>query len=132
MGLSWYHDIRNALRIFLTTLINKPIFEVSILFIGDFDERMAEEGLTIRKTYKYFYRGREAKIEEKFSPDKALIKFSDIETIIGDIFSKWFEFRSTHKVVSELYSEEFYKPIYVNSSFLNYVQALEQDIGIPN
>jgi hypothetical protein len=124
-GLNWYNETRNTLHLFLTTMINKPVSEMSVVFTGDVDERLAEEGLTIRKTYKYFYRSDAAKVEETFRADQALIKFSDIETNIGEMISKWFEFRDNHKIVSELYSEQFYKPSYVNSSFLNALQTLE-------
>lgn len=125
MDLKWFSGVMNALRILLATFINKPIFETSIVFYGEYDTAWDDDEIMIRHKYMYFFRSGKMNVDENFNPQKSLIKFKDIENNISNIIYNWFKFRDNHKVVLELYSEEFYKPIYVDSSFLSYVQALE-------
>lgn len=124
-NIEWYRQIINSVRILLTTLINKPVYDTSIIYYGDFDTTWNENESKIRHQYMHFRTLRKMNIEENFKFEKSLIKFDDIKDNIDVILNNWFSFRENYKIVLELYSEEFYKPMYVNSSFLSYVQALE-------
>ncbi len=123
--LDWYKQKINAIRSLLTTLINQPIYETCVIYYGDFDTTWDEEENKRRYRYMHFRTVRKMKLKDKFNPMSALIKFDDIEGNINVIMNNWFKFHQNYKVVLELYSDEFYKPMYLNSSFLSYIQSLE-------
>lgn len=124
-NIGWYMQTISAIRSFLTTLVNQPIYETCVIYLGDFNTTWDEEENKIRHRYMHFRTVRKMKLKEKFNSRSALIKFADIEENINFILNNWFKFHNDYKTVLELYSDEFYKPMYINSSFLSYVQSLE-------
>lgn len=123
-NLEWFLDISHSLKNLLTLIINQPIYIIRYNFYGDIDTTI-EGNEKYRKKYCYFRTVKNLAIKSKFDESNAFVKFRDIEESFELIINNWFKVQTEYETIFDLYTSEFYKTKYINSSFLSAVQSLE-------
>lgn len=123
-NLEWFLDVSHSLKNLLTLIINQPIHIIRYNFYGDIDTTIGGNE-KYRKKYCYFRTVRNLTIKPKFEESSAFVKFRDIEDSFEFIINNWFKVQAEYETIFDLYTSEFYKTRYINSSFLSAIQSLE-------
>ncbi|WP_226619757.1 HEPN domain-containing protein [Cytobacillus firmus] len=122
--LSWFSSNMYILKDLLNLFIGHATYFESIAFYGE-EQKMEHTDKMYRKKYMYFFRQNKSKLKEKFNWSDVIVNFNDIENGLNNILNFWFEKHSALEVVYNLHFDEFYKDMYINTTFLNTVQILE-------
>lgn len=122
--LSWFLTKMHLLQDILNLFIGHATYFESIIFYGE-EEQLKHTEKKFRKKFMYFIRQGKSKIKSKFHRHDVIVNFKDIEQNLNNIFNSWFEKHNELEVVYDLHFDEFYRDLYINTSFLNTVQVLE-------
>ncbi|MEC1011539.1 ApeA N-terminal domain 1-containing protein [Bacillus altitudinis] len=122
--LTWFRTNMYLLKDILNLFIGHAIYFESIIFYGE-EERFEYTDKKPRKKYMYFFRQDKPKIKSKLHWYDVIVSFKDIELNLSDILNSWFEKHNELEVVYDLHFAEFYKDLYINTSFLNTIQIIE-------
>ena len=122
--LSWFSTNMYLLKDIFNLFIGHATYFESIIFYGE-EEQIEHTDKKPRKKYMYFFKQNKSKIKNKFHWHDVIVNFKDIEQDLGKILNSWFEKHDELEVVYDLHFDEFYKDLYINTSFLNTIQILE-------
>lgn len=122
--LEWFFDVSHSMKNLLTLIINQPIYITRYFLYGEIDNSI-EGNEKYRKKYSYFRTMKNITIKEKFNETNTFIMYRDIEHLFSTIINNWFQLKDEYETIFDLYTSEFYKTRYLNSSFLSAVQSLE-------
>lgn len=104
---------------FLSLGIGEPVRPLYV--IGQTKKQMEEK---IPRT-EIFYRDI-VKVSKRSDPQRMLFTFNDIKDNFEFLLKRWFEKEKSLRDIYDLYFAELYNPhLYIENSFLNFVQALE-------
>ncbi|WP_163583417.1 HEPN domain-containing protein [Gracilibacillus saliphilus] len=119
-NLEWFIENNDVIKKLLNLFIGHPINYENITFYGE-----KEIQTNSRKKYLLFLPQKDIKIKKKISIHDFVINYKDIEDSLENIFNLWFEKQAKLQTVFNLYFSEFYKDMYLETSFLDTVQTLE-------
>lgn len=122
--LSWFRTNMYLLKDLLHLFIGHAVYIESIVFYGE-EEKSEHADYVYRKKYMYFFRQNKSKLKKKFHWSDVIVNFNNIEDGLNKILNFWFEKHTALEVVYDLHFDEFYKDMYINTTFLNTVQILE-------
>lgn len=118
--LNWFKEKMHIIKNLFNLFIGHPINFEDITFYGEYDKEMES-----RKKYKLFFRQKGVKIKGKVNTTDFVINYGDVKESMENIFINWFEKQDKLKTVFNLYFSDFYREIYLETTFLNAVQTLE-------
>lgn len=118
-NLDWFIDNNNILKNLFNLFIGLPISYENIMLYGEEIKKKS------RKKYMLFIRQKSINVKEKVHSNDFVINYKDIEGNLEEIFNLWFEKQNQLQTVFNLYFSDFYKDIYLETTFLNAVQTLE-------
>lgn len=123
-NLLWFRTNMYLLKDLLNLFIGHATYFESIIFYGE-GEQIEKIGNKPRKKFMYFFRQDKSKLKEKFHWHDVIINFKDISKDLDRILNSWFEKQQILEVVYDLHFGEFYKDLYIETTFLNTTQVLE-------
>lgn len=122
-GFDWFYENMFLLKDLFSLFIGHGLYFQDIKFFGE--EIMLDSSKTFRKPYKYFFRQNKIKVKSKFDWSDIMVEFSEVEDDFSNVINMWFEKHQVLQTVYEFYFSNFYKEIYLDTTFLNTVQTLE-------
>ncbi|MBK5444163.1 HEPN domain-containing protein [Peribacillus sp. TH24] len=120
----WFFDNMFVLKDLFSLFIGQAIYFENITFFGE-EKNTRDSSQVYRKNYKYFFGQYKSKLKSNFTSFDIMIDFSDVEDNFSSILNFWFEKHNVLQTVYELYFSNYYKDIYLDTTFLNTVQTLE-------
>ncbi|MBN3556059.1 hypothetical protein JYA63_17400 [Fictibacillus nanhaiensis] len=123
-NLQWYRTNMYLLKNLFHLFIGHPLYFDSLVFYGE-KEKLRNSDDYVRKQYFYFFGQDKSKLKKKFNWSDVIVNFNDVEHHLSNILNHWFEKHDKLEVVYDLHFDEFYKDIYINTTFLNTIQVLE-------
>mgnify|MGYP007039430566 CR=1 FL=1 len=122
--MKWLERNSFLLKDLLSLFIGQAIYLKNVFYYGEEIQSETNEK-PYKPRYSFFFRQFKTKFKPNFTQLDILVPFSDIEQKFSSIIELWYEKQERLKTVTNLYFSEFYKDIYINTTFLNMVQTLE-------
>lgn len=123
-SLSWFQTNMYLLKDLLNLFIGHATYFESVILYGE-EEPIDGTDLKPRKEYMYFFKQNKSKLKEKFYWHDVIANFNDISGDLEEILNLWFRKHEMLEVVYNIHFGEFYKDIYIETTFLNTIQVLE-------
>src|SRR5699024_186469 len=118
----WFMDILFKTRDLYTLFIGYPVYFRNVIFYG---EEYSVGDSFQRKKYSFFIQQKEMKLKENFKWHDTMISYKDVQGNFGEILNAWLGKQKSLKTVLDLHLSDFYKDVYLETKFLNAVQAIE-------
>ena len=123
-SFEWMNKILFQLRDLYSLFVGYPTYLENITFYGELDTSLSQEQPT-RQSYDLFFKQRNVNIREKFGWSDVLLNHNDISDKFSDIINNWFLKEDVLKTVVDIHISDYYIDSYLDTKFLNSVQALE-------
>lgn len=122
--LPWFQTNMYLLKDLLNLFIGHATYFESVILHGE-EEPTEGNDLKPRKEYMYFFKQNKSKLKENFYWHDVIVNFNDISGDLEEILNSWFRKHEMLEVVYNIHFGEFYKDIYIETTFLNTIQVLE-------